>query len=204
MPKDTFYHLSDDKKERILDAAEQELARVPISEMSINKIIQSAGISRGSFYQYFEDKNDLVMYMMADYIEVMKEGISKSMERHQGNIFEATMYILHGVVKLGKNQDSHKVLEHIMVEATAKFGCCTEKAMALEEEILAIFVNKIDRKILAIETDKEVVSLVRLIFSMLKDAAARSYYGVESSNLVLEELNRQLKFIKRGVEKERS
>lgn len=204
MPKDTFYHLPEDKKKRILDAAEEELIRVPISEMSINKIIQSAEISRGSFYQYFEDKHDLVMYMLTDYIEAMKEGIAKSMDMYQGDIFEATMHILQEVVKLGKNQESHKVLDHIMVDATTNHNCSPEKAMALEEEIIAIVIDKINRKTLAIETDEEIISLARLIFSMLKDAATRSYYRVGADNLVLEELNRQLKFIKLGVERKKS
>ena len=60
MPKETFYNLPEDKKKRILDAAAEEIVRVPASEMSINKIIQKADISRGSFYQYFDDKHDLI------------------------------------------------------------------------------------------------------------------------------------------------
>lgn len=204
MPKDTFYHLADDKKKRILDAAEEELIRVPISEMSINKIVQSAEISRGSFYQYFEDKHDLVMYMLTDYIEGMKEGIAKSMDMHQGEIFDATMYILQEVVRLGENQKNRKVLEHIMVDAATNYSCSPEKAMVLEEEILTILIDKIERRTLAIETDEEITSLVRLIFSMLKGAAARSYYSAEPGELVLEELKRQLKFIKLGVEREKN
>ena len=42
-----------------MNAIMHELMRVPFSEISINKIIHEANISRGSFYQYFNDKYDL-------------------------------------------------------------------------------------------------------------------------------------------------
>ena len=64
MPKDTYYNLPDEKRLRVFNAAVDELIRVPVSEMSINQIIQNAGISRGSFYQYFEDKYDLAQYVL--------------------------------------------------------------------------------------------------------------------------------------------
>ena len=56
MPKDTFYNLSDEKREKILTAAKKEFARAGIKDSSIQKIIEDAKIPRGSFYQYFENK----------------------------------------------------------------------------------------------------------------------------------------------------
>ena len=35
MPKDTFLNLSEDKKNKIINAAKKEFARVPIEEASI-------------------------------------------------------------------------------------------------------------------------------------------------------------------------
>ena len=54
MPTERFYRLAKEKAEKIRIAAIQEFKRVPPDEASINKIIQSADISRGSFYTYFE------------------------------------------------------------------------------------------------------------------------------------------------------
>lgn len=62
MPKETFFHLTDEKKSRIMSAAKKEFSRVPLSEASIARIIKDAEIPRGSFYQYFEDKEDLYFY----------------------------------------------------------------------------------------------------------------------------------------------
>ena len=48
MPKDTFLNLSEDKKNKIINAAKKEYARVPIEEASIKYIDEEAEIARGS------------------------------------------------------------------------------------------------------------------------------------------------------------
>jgi Transcriptional regulator len=63
MPKDTFNNLSQEKKKRIFEAAVREFSTRRFSEASINQIIKNAGIPKGSFYQYFTDKEDLYLYM---------------------------------------------------------------------------------------------------------------------------------------------
>ena len=46
MPTERFYKLPEEKKKAIRDAAMEECIRVPFEKVSINKIIQNAGISR--------------------------------------------------------------------------------------------------------------------------------------------------------------
>ena len=60
MPTQRFFKLKEEKRRLILEAAAHEFSRVPYSAASINQIIKEADISRGSFYTYFEDKQDLV------------------------------------------------------------------------------------------------------------------------------------------------
>lgn len=64
MPKQTFFNLSEEKKSRLLEAAYAEFSKVSLEEASINVIVQQSDISRGSFYQYFEDKEDLYFYCL--------------------------------------------------------------------------------------------------------------------------------------------
>ncbi|WP_127849791.1 TetR/AcrR family transcriptional regulator [Lacticaseibacillus hulanensis] len=64
MPKATFFRLPDEKRNRLLDAARTEFGRTPFVKASVSNIIELAGIPRGSFYQYFEDKQDIFYYML--------------------------------------------------------------------------------------------------------------------------------------------
>lgn len=64
MPSQTFLNLERSKQEKLLRVAREEFCTVCYSDVSINKIIQAAGISRGSFYTYFIDKDDLFSYIL--------------------------------------------------------------------------------------------------------------------------------------------
>ena len=60
MPKETFLKLPEEKKHKIIKAAKKEFERVPFEQTSIKNIANDAEIARGSFYQYFEIKEDLL------------------------------------------------------------------------------------------------------------------------------------------------
>ena len=64
MPKDTFNNLPEEKRERILNLAIKEFAEHPYAVASISKIVREARIAKGSFYQYFKDKNALYQYLI--------------------------------------------------------------------------------------------------------------------------------------------
>lgn len=62
MPTDTFYHLKTEKKERVIQAIIKELSLHTYEHINLSNIIRDSGIARGSFYQYFQDKDDLFSY----------------------------------------------------------------------------------------------------------------------------------------------
>lgn len=66
MPEQTFYNLPDEKREKILDAAIEEFAERGYQAASISKMVAAAGIAKGSFYQYFADKEDLYRYLLEE------------------------------------------------------------------------------------------------------------------------------------------
>jgi AcrR family transcriptional regulator len=64
VPKDTFYNLPADKRDLICQVAIAEFAEYEYELASINRIVNKAGISKGSFYQYFENKKELYLYLL--------------------------------------------------------------------------------------------------------------------------------------------
>ena len=65
MPKQTFLNLAEEKRETIINAAVDEFAQYGLENASTNRIVENSGISKGSFYQYFEDKQDVFMYLLS-------------------------------------------------------------------------------------------------------------------------------------------
>lgn len=64
MPKQTFMNLPEDKRQWILECAIDEFSEHGYSGASISRLVSAAKIAKGSFYQYFEDKEDLYAYLL--------------------------------------------------------------------------------------------------------------------------------------------
>jgi TetR/AcrR family transcriptional regulator len=64
MPKSTFFNLPEEKRESICAAAVELFIEEGYDSASITQIVARAGIAKGSFYQYFEDKADLFRYLL--------------------------------------------------------------------------------------------------------------------------------------------
>ena len=87
MPSATFFHLPEEKRQTLLAAARSEFTRVSYDQASINKIIQAAGIPRGSFYMYFDDKDDLFRYLVGVYREKLTGIGCRILDYHDGDLF---------------------------------------------------------------------------------------------------------------------
>lgn len=87
MPTSTYFRLPEEKRERLLAACWSEMTRVRFADMSINRIISDAHIPRGSFYQYFVDKEDMVRYLLTDMREYFVNLLRGILIGHQGDLF---------------------------------------------------------------------------------------------------------------------
>ena len=99
MPKSTFFNLPENKKAVLLEAAKEEFSRVPLNEASIANIVKAAGIPRGSFYQYFEDKEDVFYYLLKKHAEEKRKQFVTNMNRHNGDLFATIIDAFEMIIK---------------------------------------------------------------------------------------------------------
>ncbi|MBR2280920.1 MAG: TetR/AcrR family transcriptional regulator [Ruminococcus sp.] len=99
MIKRTFYNLPPEKREKIIDVTRKEFRKGSKKKITINSVIKNAGISRGSFYQYFDDKLDLVELMADDMMNKMSEYIKEQLILYNGDIFEIPLVIFDVMFK---------------------------------------------------------------------------------------------------------
>lgn len=90
MPSQTYFNLPLGKRKRLLNAAIKEFSNVSFHDASINRIIKEAGISRGSFYVYFKDKDDLYEYILSRHFIKMEEVFLACLKDYNGDIFKAS------------------------------------------------------------------------------------------------------------------
>ena len=120
MPTDTFFRLPEEKRARILEGAWSEFTAVPYAEASINRIVQTSRIPRGSFYQYFEDKNDLFLTLIDEIRDQFLDLFHDTLERSGGDLFAMPLVLLDAMIapsgffeRAAGELCPQKLLEHI-------------------------------------------------------------------------------------------
>lgn len=114
MPKSTFYNLSEDKKQKIEEAIKEEFSKHSANKVSISNIIEKAGIPRGSFYQYFEDKDDALKYIIGNFLNDEKKQIKKLLIEHDGDIFYTTLDLYSYFIDRSYNETEVKLFQNII------------------------------------------------------------------------------------------
>ena len=100
MPTERFLRLPKEKIEAIRIAAAKEFMRVPLEEASINRIVHDADISRGSFYTYFEDKQDLLKWLICNQAEQHFTSYITMLDENGGDLWE----VLEQIFDLGMDR----------------------------------------------------------------------------------------------------
>lgn len=201
MPSSRFFKLPDEKRSKILRAVHSELAEFPVDELSINRIIHSAGISRGSFYQYFKDKDDLLEYVFSDFRQVMTREIKASIERNQGDMFEVGMDILKKIVAMGSREENRRIFVNVFSYVKVAQSSL-ERVIADEEALVDGFVRYIDRSKLKFTSDEEVRELMKLGLALFKDSVCRCFADIDNAPAIMETFRKRIEIIKYGAWKQ--
>ena len=99
MCTETFLRLPEEKRGRFLEAAWAEFTRVKFADASINQIVRHAGIPRGSFYQYFADKEDLFHYLLGDIQAQVVQVFSELLHKNAGDLFQLQMALYDDITR---------------------------------------------------------------------------------------------------------
>ena len=76
MPRPRFNKLPKEKRTRILEAAAKEFSAHGYDGASLNQILETAKISKGAAYYYFDDKADIFTTTLLHYLEELINSIS--------------------------------------------------------------------------------------------------------------------------------
>lgn len=203
MPTERFFRLSVEKQAVIREAAIEEFARVPFEKVSINQIIQTADISRGSFYTYFEDKRDLLRYIFIDCKESICNFCKDCLEKNQGNLWVMLEELLEYCIdffkasrywNLFKNisgiSDTEELLgyQNIMKENDREFK-------RLESYIYEVA----DKSELILLEKEDFIVFLELCMGSLMVSLAHFKENVEDEEIIKEKFRKKLEIIRHGV-----
>ena len=79
-----------EKRQELISAAAIEFSKKGYESASLNNILKEAGISKGTFYYHFKNKEDLYMYIIRIFINEKKKFLEENIKPEEFNkdIFE--------------------------------------------------------------------------------------------------------------------
>lgn len=164
MPSTTFFNLPEEKRQRLLAAARMEFARVPYEDASVNRIIQTAGIPRGSFYMYFTDKEDLFRYLMESYGRILEERLGQLLDQAEGDLFTAFLGLYDDISAHWGSGDCRELAQIVRKNRQMQPGAFLDRRGP--EAILDRLRDRVALSRLDLRTDTDLTDLFRmLVFS---------------------------------------
>jgi len=181
LPTETFFHLPAEKQKRIMNAAKKEFSRLPLKDASIATIIKDAEIPRGSFYQYFENKEDLYYYYFHTLKSDSQRDLIRSIQHEKGDLFAGFEWYFSRMIEevlKGKNANFYRNLflsmdyrsfHKVMPEIHKKMHHAHhEERKATRKKEEAEFFAEIDKDLLKVADDHELKLLIQLLMQSWK------------------------------------
>ena len=201
MIKPTFYNLSDDKRKRVLQAILEEFADTDSEKISINRIIKRANISRGSFYQYFDDKVDLVEVLFLTLVDMNIKDAYRALSESDGDIFALYNSFLEILFRLSKDEFYNNIMRNLCRSMYSTDSLVAEyvqtRCRGFEE--LNQLAQCVNRSKLRFSTDEEMVALHQIFVAILRDCANRLYVLDVSAAVLKSDFDRKIEIIKYGA-----
>lgn len=200
MPSATFLNLPAEKREKFLRAAREEFARVPFADVSINRIIQAAGIPRGSFYMYFRDKAELFSFLLHEYGSRVAEQLEKALIAYQGDLFAAVLSFFDSIRSVCKSDKLDEEIKLFLSIFRLNGGPHSQilRAATEADPLFQRLIPYIDQSRLALKSENDLKDM----FSILLEITGPAIMGclrAPDPNAVRAQYINVLNILKRGM-----
>ena len=198
MPKETFLKLSKEKKQKVLNAAKREFARVPIEQVSIKNIVENAEIARGSFYQYFESKEDLLAYILKENADEIDTKIKNKIYETKGNIFDAYIELYDLMVKKFVENTEQEFFKQIFINLRLSDESLFTLIKSVKPQNIIKYFEMFDKTSLKIKEKNDFILICDMLNVITRRAIVKNFKG-NSQEECLQNFLKQIDYLKYGI-----
>ncbi|MGM0445781.1 MAG: TetR/AcrR family transcriptional regulator, partial [Bacillota bacterium] len=170
MPSKTFFNLSEEKKNKIIEAALKEFSLNDYNSASTNNIVKDAGISKGSMYQYFDNKKDLYLYLLEIASNKKLNYISKKINLENDKIFDLIkkMHLAGAKFDLTNPKYSMLIINAINETTNEKLGNISSSLKEKSDQFFNKYIQEGQKKnLICDDLDPELLSFLISRLSMV-------------------------------------
>lgn len=198
MPKETFFNLPKNKQEAIIDASIKEFGRVSFNEVSINQIIHNAGISRGSFYMYFIDKEDLYHYILKTYREKLSKIFEDIILKNNGDIINTYLNLFDCIMDYIEKEAEEPIFKKMILNVGEKSESIFKYSKP-HNKIWNNHIESINYKELNLAKKEDVYDVIEILNALLIYAFIGVLKNKRSRDVSYQKFKNQLFILKNGL-----
>lgn len=202
MPTDVFFRLTPVKQQHIIEAIKEEIARVPFQEFSIYNVVRSCGISRGSFYQYFANKEDIMIYLISSYNRDILDKFMQSLKEHDGDFFIALEDGYRFMVRMLCYKESKAYRKHLFCNAEFYEKLWTDHNFSVEKyPVFLEVLHLINMDKLNLDDQEELQILIEICMASVVKECINLLMINETEEIACERFMKKLKLLKKAYQK---
>ena len=204
MPTNQFLNLEAEKQNRIIQAAITEFAQNTYVNASTNRIVKACGISKGSLFKYFTDKEDLYFFLLDTVMWEMLRDIESDVENISTELFQRIIdYSALEISWYIKNPDKGRLIMSAVTEKDEEIcSRMAERYGARGENIYYELLADIEGKNLKIAKEK-IAELLKWVLegfneTFLKKADIKKESFEQLKENYIQELSNYIEILKTG------
>ncbi|MDY2855950.1 MAG: TetR family transcriptional regulator [Oscillospiraceae bacterium] len=198
MIKQTYYNLPNDKKERILKGIISEIDKYDFEDISINRIVHTAQISRGSFYQYFDNKTDLFHLILEDFRLDMYNACKSALNEAEGDLIAACKMVFDYVVEVSAKQYYASAFKTVFSFTNYNSQFLIEKSCPQGEPIIQEIMQLVNKDLLNIDSENDIEVMLEIIGAVLCKSWFEIFVMKRDAVAVKNKLDHMLLLMKNG------
>lgn len=138
-----------EKEQKLYKGAYDLFLEQGIENTRVDQIAKRAGVAKGTFYLYFEDKHDLINKLVhRKSYKLAKEGLEKTRDEHFTNFEDAILYFTNYIIEyLKENRLMLKIITKNLSNGIYKETSDSNlEGMEEVNSILEIFIKNLEQK----------------------------------------------------------
>ena len=201
VPKQTFFNLPAHKREHLVEAIKQEFSRAPLYKASISNIVKLADIPRGSFYQYFEDKEDAFYYLLNEQSKAIHQHFFSLLEKNNGDLYTAFIHLFQFTLEEIENKNNIHYLKNAFINLNHEVEDILTKVFSdhSNQDGYQLLYELTDKEKINLEHEEDFRHIMHIVTAVTFRNFVEKFAHNESIEQAVDHFTREMHLLKKGI-----
>lgn len=199
IPRKTYHNLSKLKKSKLFESGFKEFSTYNYYNASINRIVNNASIPKGSFYQYFHDKDEFYWYIINQVLDEQISKYDKLLDGANGNFIKAEEHLFFHFAVLLENYKYRNLIRNVFDSSYYDVTNSLISSGGVDYDMIYGLVSQKRAKIVKKMSKEEFI----IVFGMMRNILNNSIITLISKDLSTKDAihfyQTQVNFLLKGI-----